>query len=482
MKSRNYASAFYVLAFILLITPAFASATTDSANPTISSILPQTGREGDTITLKGKNFSSPNPDLEVRRYVNFNGFLETEIVDWQPSAIKVKVPPISAPQQERQKTAIDVVSKLPFFGRFGKYLFEFMPVQVAKAPTEEGVPVPVSVVVPSGESNVVDFTYINETSDKKTNPIADDAKLLLSIAWKNEVVDPITHLFHPIKSFTETTQRLGRVIAYSSVQTAHAPSTESTADIATPEKVVSPSDNAAVDKKSTTAVTKTSTQTSKAEVPNAGTKNTIPGKVTAYVTDQYGNAYGGENFAPNVVDIPITDALGERAGWVTVKDGRLESQTALPVGKYTMQVGDSLYSHTPVVKTFAMPVEGVDLGTLILNKWGAVKVKVVNEVGTTLRDARKLLIKCEITDEFIKAEDDNRYPKNAPSRCTWLANNGIGSDVYNYMGETDYALLRYYPAGNYTIQYSASGYETVGKSFSVNNRDVDLGTIVLKKK
>lgn len=554
MKSRNYASVFCVLAFILSITPVFASTTTDSANPVISSISPQTGKEGDTITIKGKNFSSLNPDLEVRRYVNFNGFLGTEIVDWQPSAIKVKVPLIGATEQERQKTAIDVVSKLPLFGKFGKYLFEFMPVQVAKAPTEEGVPVSVSVVVPSGESNIVDFTYINETSDKKTNPIVDDAKLLLSIAWQNEVVDPITHLLHPIKSFKETTQRLGRVIAYSSVQTAHAPSIEQSgttkkdncdfshyqikynepqptlkairdkitslnigrysamnsdsrtiieirgnekdgsltkaelgklnkglaelgifepqvfSSLSTINGVCRSQNDIIINKKDIEKLWGgTGQKQENVAVQSLKTSLTKSGKITAYITDQYGNAYLGKDFGGNWTSnvsfqFTIRDALGEKAGHVTVKEGRLESDDVLPSGQYAIEPIPSSFSDgmTPVViKTFTLPSEGINLGTLIINKWGLVKVKVVNEVGTTLGDAYSRIVKCEITDEYVKEQ---------PHNICWSALNAAFFDP------------SYYPAGNYTIKISRYDYESVEKSFSVNNRDVDLGTIVLKKK
>lgn len=216
--------------------------------------------------------------------------------------------------------------------------------------------------------------------------------------------------------------------------------------------------------------TQPSTQTQKKNVQSPKINAIKSGKIIAYITDQYGNAYLGKDFGGNMLlsnvslQFTVRDALGEKAGWVTVKEGRLESDGVLPSGQYTIEPIPSPFSDrmTPVViKTFTLPPEGINLGTLIINKWGLVKVKVVNEVGTILSDAYSRIIKCEITDEYVKEQ---------PHNICWSALNAAYFDP------------SYYPAGNYTIKISLYGYESVEKSFSVNNRDVDLGTIILKKK
>lgn len=205
----------------------------------------------------------------------------------------------------------------------------------------------------------------------------------------------------------------------------------------------------------------------------------IAGKITAYVTDQYGNPCGGTSGMTCYISAgAIYDALGERAGGASIQNGQLESSKTFPAGTYTLVVGETLYKRTPVVKEFALPAEGVNLGTLIVPRWGSVTLTVTNEVGTPLVNTQSLLhwrlTKCEITDAFVKEEDENRYPKNAPSTCAWLSNHSVGGLV---LGEQ----VGVYPAGNYTLELSASGYEPVEKSFTVNNKDVNLGTVVLKK-
>lgn len=234
--------------------------------------------------------------------------------------------------------------------------------------------------------------------------------------------------------------------------------------------------------------TSTQTPTEKKTSPKSSSESkprVIPGKITAYVTDQYGNAYGGKDSSPNSRVVEIVDALGERASWATIEDGQLESEESLPAGHYTIgqyTIKDSLHSslnleQTPVIKTFTLPPEGIDLGTLIINRWGSVKFRLVNEVGTILRnDTQQFLTKCEITDEFIKTGN----VKNAPATCAQLTGSAFG--VMSVYSQDDYVILGYYPAGNYTFKIKHSGYEGVEKSFSINNRDVDLGTIVLKKK
>lgn len=223
----------------------------------------------------------------------------------------------------------------------------------------------------------------------------------------------------------------------------------------------------------------------------------ITGKITAYVTDQYGNAFGGPSFgySPELLQIlrkqygnsykpsggssahfELYDSLGEQimTGHISVKDGYLESPE-LPSGKYTLIVPQRpTISQTPVVVTIDLPTKGVNLGTLKVMQWGAVRAKITNEVGTAI-GARLVLKKCEITDQYVKEADANRYPKNAPSECARLNNNAVPWNL-GYEG-----LIGTYPSGNYTVEISNYDYGSVEKSFSVNNRDVDLGTIVLKK-
>ena len=224
----------------------------------------------------------------------------------------------------------------------------------------------------------------------------------------------------------------------------------------------------------------------------------IPGKIIAYVTDQYGNEYGGpyygfspetlqslrksygDNYKPSGVgsaNFELFDALGERiaTGYIFIKNGYRETPE-LPPGKYTLivPVRDSAFYQTPVTKVVELPAEGINLGTVKVMQWGVARIKVTNEVGTGL-DARIMLKKCEITDEYVKEQDANRYPKNAPSKCAWLGNNNVPWSV-GHDGK-----IGVYPSGNYAVEISAYGYTPTEKSFSVNNRDIDLGTVVLKK-
>jgi len=213
---------------------------------------------------------------------------------------------------------------------------------------------------------------------------------------------------------------------------------------------------------------KTTVKTAAAKSETPKTSSVIPGKVIAYITDQYGKPYNSYS------SYLIQDSLGERAGDAKINNGHLESLATLPSGQYTIWIAyDNIsgvaLNETPVIKSFTLPPEGINLGTVIINKWTYAKVKVVNEVGTSLGSSyglRCLVLKSEITDEFLK-----KYPKSMPALFPC---GGGGSTFSDKMGP--------FPPGNYTIQISSGGYESVEKNFTINNRDVDLGTVVLKKK
>lgn len=193
-----------------------------------------------------------------------------------------------------------------------------------------------------------------------------------------------------------------------------------------------------------------------------------PGKITAYITDQYGNEYGGSKYVRNYgSSYELVDALGESVpiDYPDIKNGVLETN-ALPAGKYTIYVPSRRFvvDETPLIKTFDLPSEGINLGHLTIMRWGQVKVKVTNEVGTPLKAVYWVFVKCEIRDEYVVAAEARKRIFLICDRRDSIAESAMT-----------------FPVGVYTIRISSDGYLPVEKTFEVNNRDIDLGTVVLKK-
>ena len=479
------------------------SATAAGIEPAITLISPEQGKEGMSMVIQGKNFGSRGDSINTRRYVDFNGFLGTEILRWEDSAIEIKTPRLGAVADEQKETATDIISWIPVVKDIAKMPLKLMPIRVAKSPEELGTRATITVMTPNGRSNEVHFYYVHEDSSEKTNLIWDTAKLIGTTFFREYVVKPLNTILHPINAIQKKTERISRTIINDSVifTTDYNKNKEATktppAQIGDAVKDILSNETA---KQKSAEPTKSSEgiQRETMDKQAATITKTIPRKITAYVTDQYGNPFGTRTFgySPEYIKIlrdlhgnayesalpfasgghfELYDALGEQimTGHIFVKDGYLESPE-LPPGKYTLIIPQRPTSNkTPVVKNVELPAEGITLGTLKVMHWGAVRVKVTNEVGTEI-GARLVLKKCEITDQQVKEADANRYPKNAPSECARLNNNSVPWNLFN-------GTIGVYPPGNYTVEISNSSYGTIEKSFSVNNRDVDLGTIILRK-
>ncbi|MCL5114161.1 MAG: hypothetical protein M1604_00045 [Patescibacteria group bacterium] len=206
-----------------------------------------------------------------------------------------------------------------------------------------------------------------------------------------------------------------------------------------------------------------------------------PGTVTAYVVDQYGKSYDDITDPwDNGADVRIYDSLGEYAGRAVIKDGVLamtaksesDPSTTLPPGTYMMEVPDTekggLAGLTPVEEKFYLPPQGIDLGKIVFTRWGSVGVNVVNAVGTKLDGIKWGAVNCNISDEWFLKTSSRAGDFCGSMGILWanaLQNGGLGS----------------FPAGSYTFEFSADGYGTVQKSFTMDNADIDLGNVVLPK-
>lgn len=194
-----------------------------------------------------------------------------------------------------------------------------------------------------------------------------------------------------------------------------------------------------------------------------------PGMIVGKVVDQYGKPLG-----TNCVDCTwgrITDALGENAGALSAYNGRLQSRGSLPPGTYIIQVPNSdnaMEEMTPVTKTIQLPATGINLGTIVVNRWSKVMVRLVNAVGIPLDQIFAFFKTCDITDTWAKNN-------------TLLCGGTQSVQVLSVPNEPSEMLGGAFPPGNYSIRFSASGYSETLKSFTVGNSDVDLGTIVLQK-
>lgn len=123
---------------------------------------------------------------------------------------------------------------------------------------------------------------------------------------------------------------------------------------------------------------------------------------------------------------------------------------------------------TPVTKTIQLPAAGINLGTIVVNRWSTVSLRIVNAVGTPLDPIFAFFKTCDITDAWAK--------KN-----TLLCSGTQSVQVLSVPNEPSETLGGAFPPGNYSIKFSASGYAETLKSFTVGNSDVDLGTVVLQK-
>ena len=182
------------------------------AQPVIDSFSPEQGKENDIMVINGKNFGDRNVFVNPNRYVNFNGFLGTEILQWSDSVIEIKIPRLGAVANEQKETAVDVVSAIPIVRSYAKLPLKLLPIRVAKSPEEAGTRATVKVVAPDGESNAVYFFYQHEVSSEKVNYVWDTAKLIGRTFFDEYIKKPFNTILHPIQTLQNKTERITRTI------------------------------------------------------------------------------------------------------------------------------------------------------------------------------------------------------------------------------------------------------------------------------
>ena len=132
-------------------------------------------------------------------------------------------------------------------------------------------------------------------------------------------------------------------------------------------------------------------------------------------------------------------------------------------------------------------------------------MNVVNEAGTPLLRPKITFVKCDVSDKYIK-QLEGRHIGVAYAGCNsqataygeyTLQSAKAGNPetlrqvtAYGEYTPDNYIIFNYYadfpglhrfPPGEYTIEVSYSGYVSTEKVFKANNKDVDIGTVILKR-
>lgn len=192
----------YFFTFISITSVCFAQST--NKKPFIKEIVPQTGQEEEIIVIRGENFGKQRYLFDSQNYINFNGFLGTEILSWSDSQIQIRAPKKEVFTDGYRKT-IKQIGSLPFFGGAVNFVTKILPIRTAYAPVVGGLKNDISVVTLSGESNPYIFYYTEEKNGEKVG----EWKELLNIAMEvggNIIkipLDTVKKIVHPRETIKE---------------------------------------------------------------------------------------------------------------------------------------------------------------------------------------------------------------------------------------------------------------------------------------